>query len=64
MDDWMLENIRQAFCSTLVIILGLMVYPQGVINVPNLAKPYSAICSGLTGFFFSGLITVGVSLMS
>ncbi|OBZ74885.1 putative urea active transporter 1 [Grifola frondosa] len=33
-----------------------------VINVPNLAEPYSAVCSGLTGLLFSGLITVFVSL--
>ncbi|KAI9066782.1 Na+/solute symporter [Trametes sanguinea] len=34
----------------------------GEINVPNLAEPYSAVCSGLTGLLFSGLITVLVSL--
>ncbi|KAI0742384.1 Na+/solute symporter [Daedaleopsis nitida] len=34
----------------------------GEINIPNLAKPYSAVCSGLTGLLFSGLITVLVSL--
>ncbi|KAI0351204.1 Na+/solute symporter [Trametes cingulata] len=34
----------------------------GEINVPNLAEPYSAVCSGLTGLLFSGLITVFVSL--
>ncbi|KAG9217729.1 hypothetical protein CCMSSC00406_0003582 [Pleurotus cornucopiae] len=36
----------------------------GVINVTNLANPYSAVCSGLTGLLFSGLITVAVSLLS
>ncbi|KAF9502130.1 Na+/solute symporter [Pleurotus eryngii] len=36
----------------------------GVINVANLANPYSAVCSGLTGLLFSGLITVVVSLLS
>ena len=36
----------------------------GEINVPNLAQPYSAVCSGLTGLLFSGLITVLVSLAS
>ncbi|KAF4568409.1 hypothetical protein EYR36_010420 [Pleurotus pulmonarius] len=36
----------------------------GVINVANLANPYSAVCSGLTGLLFSGLITVAVSLLS
>ncbi|KAK7677837.1 hypothetical protein QCA50_019149 [Cerrena zonata] len=34
----------------------------GVINIENLAKPYSAVCSGLTGLLFSGVITVLVSL--
>ncbi|KAI0324815.1 Na+/solute symporter [Cubamyces sp. BRFM 1775] len=34
----------------------------GEINVPNLAEPYSAVCSGLTGLLFSGLVTVLVSL--
>ncbi|PPQ80063.1 hypothetical protein CVT25_001492 [Psilocybe cyanescens] len=36
----------------------------GAINIPNLAQPYSAVCSGLTGLLFSGIITVGVSLMN
>ncbi|KAF8153974.1 solute symporter family transporter [Crassisporium funariophilum] len=36
----------------------------GVINIPNLANPYSAVCSGLTGLMFSGIITVAVSLMN
>ncbi|CDO71338.1 hypothetical protein BN946_scf184908.g96 [Trametes cinnabarina] len=34
----------------------------GEINVSNLAEPYSAVCSGLTGLLFSGIITVLVSL--
>ncbi|KAH9916600.1 Na+/solute symporter [Epithele typhae] len=34
----------------------------GEINIPNLAQPYSAVCSGLTGLLFSGIITVLVSL--
>ncbi|KAH9856095.1 Na+/solute symporter [Lenzites betulinus] len=34
----------------------------GEINVPNLAEPYSAVCSGLTGLLFSGTLTVLVSL--
>ncbi|KAI0640928.1 Sodium:solute symporter family-domain-containing protein [Trametes meyenii] len=34
----------------------------GAINVPNLAEPYSALCSGLTGMLLSGLLTVFVSL--
>ncbi|KAF9077947.1 Na+/solute symporter, partial [Rhodocollybia butyracea] len=34
----------------------------GDINITNLANPYSAVCSGLTGLLFSGIITVGLSL--
>ncbi|KAI0632661.1 Na+/solute symporter [Trametes polyzona] len=34
----------------------------GEINVPNLAQPYSAVCSGLTGLLFSGIFTILVSL--
>ncbi|KAH7872629.1 Na+/solute symporter [Lentinula edodes] len=34
----------------------------GSINITNLANPYSAVCSGLTGLLFSGIITVGLSL--
>ncbi|KAJ4481149.1 solute symporter family transporter [Lentinula aciculospora] len=34
----------------------------GSINISNLANPYSAVCSGLTGLLFSGVITVGLSL--
>ncbi|KAG2346032.1 putative urea transporter [Suillus weaverae] len=34
----------------------------GAITIANLALPISAVCSGLTGFMFSGLITVFVSL--
>ncbi|EGN96961.1 hypothetical protein SERLA73DRAFT_57937, partial [Serpula lacrymans var. lacrymans S7.3] len=36
---------------------------SGTINITNLAEPYSAVCSGLTGVLTSGLITVFVSLM-
>ncbi|KIK45666.1 hypothetical protein CY34DRAFT_22415 [Suillus luteus UH-Slu-Lm8-n1] len=36
----------------------------GQINITNLAQPYSALCSSLTGLFFSGILTVGVSLLS
>ncbi|EIW76837.1 Na+/solute symporter [Coniophora puteana RWD-64-598 SS2] len=35
----------------------------GAITIPNLAEPYSAVCSGLTGLLFSGLLTVVVSLL-
>ncbi|THH28092.1 hypothetical protein EUX98_g6098 [Antrodiella citrinella] len=34
----------------------------GEINITNLALPYSAVCSGLTGLLFSGVFTVLVSL--
>ncbi|TFY79648.1 hypothetical protein EWM64_g4363 [Hericium alpestre] len=36
----------------------------GTINITNLALPYSAVCSGLTGLLFSGILTVGVSLIN
>lgn len=39
-------------------------FVSGTINVANLAEPYSAVCSGLTGLLFSGIITVGLSLWS
>ncbi|KIK64951.1 hypothetical protein GYMLUDRAFT_980164 [Collybiopsis luxurians FD-317 M1] len=34
----------------------------GSINITNLANPYSAVCSGLTGLLFSGIISIGLSL--
>ncbi|KAJ7583799.1 Na+/solute symporter [Mycena floridula] len=36
----------------------------GSITITNLANPYSAVCSGLTGLLFSGIITVSVSLLN
>ncbi|KAH9886903.1 hypothetical protein C8Q73DRAFT_264291 [Cubamyces lactineus] len=51
-------------------VLGMLAWMVGCwkiygeINVPNLAEPYSAVCSGLTGLLFSGLVTVLVSLTS
>ncbi|KAG2046339.1 Na+/solute symporter [Suillus hirtellus] len=36
----------------------------GQINISNLAQPYSALCSSLAGLFFSGILTVGVSLLN
>ncbi|TFK47109.1 Na+/solute symporter [Heliocybe sulcata] len=36
----------------------------GSITITNLAGPYSAVCSGLTGLLFSGVITVVVSLLN
>ncbi|KAL1938110.1 hypothetical protein VTO73DRAFT_11939 [Trametes versicolor] len=43
-------------------VLGMLAWMIGEINVPNLAEPYSAVCSGLTGLLFSGVLTVVVSL--
>ncbi|KAH9921658.1 Na+/solute symporter [Fomitopsis serialis] len=61
---------RAAVFSGAIIgaILGMLAWMigcwkiYGEINVANLAEPYSAVCSGLTGLLFSGLITVLVSL--
>ncbi|RPD58562.1 Na+/solute symporter [Lentinus tigrinus ALCF2SS1-7] len=57
------------FCGCIIgAVLGMLAWMigcwkiYGEINVPNLAQPYSAVCSGLTGLLFSGLITVFVSL--
>ncbi|KAI0061273.1 Na+/solute symporter [Artomyces pyxidatus] len=36
----------------------------GSINITNLANPYSAVCSGLAGLLFSGIITVAVTMMN
>jgi Na+/proline symporter len=35
----------------------------GSITITNLAEPYSAVCSGLVGLLFSGIITVAVTLI-
>lgn len=49
-------------------ILGMLAWMvscwkiYGSITVANLAEPYSAVCSGLTGLLFSGVITVCVTL--
>ncbi|KDR84544.1 hypothetical protein GALMADRAFT_133818 [Galerina marginata CBS 339.88] len=58
-------------CGALVgAVLGMLAWMigcwkiYGAINIPNLANPYSAVCSGLTGLLFSGIITVSVSLMN
>ncbi|KAI0028934.1 Sodium:solute symporter family-domain-containing protein [Vararia minispora EC-137] len=51
-------------------VLGMLAWMVGCwkiygsITILNLAEPYSAVCSGLTGLLFSGLITVGVTLIS
>ncbi|KAK0430488.1 Na+/solute symporter [Armillaria borealis] len=65
-----LTAIAVCLGAILGAILGLMAWIigcwkiYGTINITNLAKPYSAVCSGLTGLLFSGIITVGVSLLS
>ncbi|KDQ52421.1 hypothetical protein JAAARDRAFT_138754 [Jaapia argillacea MUCL 33604] len=58
------------FCGALIgACLGMIAWMVGCwkiygeINVANLAEPYSAVCSGLTGLLFSGIITIVVSLM-
>ncbi|KAG1761479.1 putative urea transporter [Suillus placidus] len=56
------------FGSIIGAILGMLAWMigcwkiNGSITIANLALPISAVCSGLTGFMFSGLITVFVSL--
>ncbi|KAG2143478.1 Na+/solute symporter [Suillus bovinus] len=53
--------IGGAFFGMLAWMIGCWkIYGQ--INVTNLAEPYSALCSSLAGLFFSGILTVGVSL--
>ncbi|EIN11216.1 solute symporter family transporter [Punctularia strigosozonata HHB-11173 SS5] len=55
-------SIIGAILGILAWMIGcLKIY--GTINITNLALPYSAICSGLTGLLFSGIITVVVSLL-
>ncbi|KAF9040078.1 solute symporter family transporter [Panaeolus papilionaceus] len=54
--------------AVLGAILGMLAWMigcwkiYGSITITNLANPFSAVCSGLTGLLFSGIITVGVSL--
>jgi Na+/proline symporter len=57
-------------CGSIIgAILGMLAWMigcwkiNGAITITNLALPISAVCSGLTGFMFSGLITVFVSLL-
>lgn len=57
-------------CGSIIgAILGMLAWMigcwkiNGSITIANLALPISAVCSGLTGFLFSGLITVFVSLL-
>ncbi|KAK7441835.1 hypothetical protein VKT23_016496 [Stygiomarasmius scandens] len=50
-------------------VLGMMAWMigcwkiYGSITITNLAQPYSAVCSGLTGLLFSGIITISLSLI-
>ncbi|THU93389.1 Na+/solute symporter [Dendrothele bispora CBS 962.96] len=50
-------------------VLGMMAWMigcwkiYGSITITNLANPYSAVCSGLTGLLFSGIITISLSLI-
>jgi len=56
--------------SVLGAVLGMIAWVVGClkiygsITITNLALPYSAVCSGLTGLLFSGITTVGVSLIN
>ncbi|KAH9837660.1 Na+/solute symporter [Rhodofomes roseus] len=66
---WSKLSRAAVFSGSIVgAILGMLAWMigcwkiYGEINVANLAEPYSAVCSGLTGLLFSGLITVFVSL--
>ncbi|KII84041.1 hypothetical protein PLICRDRAFT_179725 [Plicaturopsis crispa FD-325 SS-3] len=57
------------FGAIIGAVLGMLAWMiscwkiYGKINITNLAEPYSAVCSGLTGLLFSGVITVAVTLM-
>ncbi|KIJ61249.1 hypothetical protein HYDPIDRAFT_159840 [Hydnomerulius pinastri MD-312] len=69
--SWSKLTRAGVFCGAIGgAVLGMLAWMigcwkiYGQINVPNLAEPYSAVCSGLTGLLFSGLLTVSVSLMS
>lgn len=42
---------------------GLMA-DAGSINITNLALPYNAVAAGLTGHLISGILTIGISLLS
>ncbi|KAF8488082.1 Na+/solute symporter [Gautieria morchelliformis] len=48
-------------CGMSAWIVGcLKIYGQ--INIPNLALPYSAVCSELASVLVSGVVTIGISL--
>ncbi|GBE87236.1 Urea active transporter [Sparassis crispa] len=66
---WSKLSRAGVLCGSVIgAVLGMLAWMIGcwkifgAINVSNLAEPYSAVCSGLTGLLFSGLITVFVSL--
>ncbi|KAI0071512.1 Na+/solute symporter [Panus rudis PR-1116 ss-1] len=67
---WSKLTRTAVFCGCITgEVLGMLAWMigcwkiYGEINVANLAKPYSAVCSGVTGLLLSGLITVVVSLI-
>ncbi|KII84039.1 hypothetical protein PLICRDRAFT_57869 [Plicaturopsis crispa FD-325 SS-3] len=69
--SWRKLTRAGVFCGAIIgATLGMLAWMiscwkiYGVINITNLAEPYSAVCSGLTGLLFSGVITVGVSLLN
>ena len=65
MDGGLLEDLRSVTPASPARADRLTALAcAGEINVANLAEPYSAVCSGLTGLLISGLITFFVSLAS
>ncbi|KAG2123413.1 Na+/solute symporter [Suillus clintonianus] len=69
--SWSKLTKAGVFCGAIGgAILGMLAWMigcwkiYGQINITNLAQPYSALCSSLTGLFFSGILTVGVSLLN
>ncbi|KAF8130263.1 Na+/solute symporter [Boletus edulis] len=69
--SWSKLTRAGVFCGAIGgAVLGMIAWMigclkiYGQINIPNLADPYSAVCSGLTGLLFSGILTISVSLMS
>ncbi|KAF8438528.1 hypothetical protein L210DRAFT_749845 [Boletus edulis BED1] len=68
--SWSKLTHAGVFCGAIGgAVLGMIAWMigclkiYGQINIPNLADPYSAVCSGLTGLLFSGILTISVSLM-
>ncbi|KAL4245421.1 Urea active transporter [Abortiporus biennis] len=66
---WSKLSKAGVFCGCIIgAVLGMLAWMigcwkiYGVINVANLAQPYLAICSSLTGLLLSGIITIAVSL--